>query len=160
MGQIDGDVLDFLMRRISALWGAELRTPIGVPANACDSERMQYDGAVILSSIPELDVPVLGITDVDIFTDGLNFIFGLASDNRALISLKRLSPEFYGQESDDDLLKTRALKEAMHELGHVFGLPHCPDRRCVMHFSNSITDTDIKDWRYCGWCDGMEEVSA
>ncbi|HWQ18832.1 MAG TPA: archaemetzincin family Zn-dependent metalloprotease [Methanotrichaceae archaeon] len=160
IGQIDQDVLDFLNRRISALCGVEQNEPIGVPASACDPARKQYSGSALLSAIPDMDQPVLGITGVDIYADGLNYIFGIASGNKALISLKRLNPEYYGQESDEDLLKVRALKEAMHELGHVFGLAHCPDKGCVMHFSNSIIDTDIKDWRYCGWCDGMAKVSA
>jgi archaemetzincin len=77
--------------------------------------------------------------------DGLNFAFGLATDRKALISLERLRPEFYWMPEDDDLFECRALKEAMHELGHVLGLNHCPDRNCVMYFSNSIPDTDVKD---------------
>lgn len=160
IGQIDQDVLDFLNRRLSALCGVEQKEPMGVPASACDPARNQYSGSDLLFAIPEMDKPVLGITGVDIYAEGLNFIFGIASGNKALISLKRLNPEYYGQERDEDLLKVRALKEAMHELGHVFGLAHCPDKGCVMHFSNSIIDTDIKDWRYCGWCDGMAKISA
>ncbi|HIC98260.1 MAG TPA: matrixin family metalloprotease, partial [Pyrodictiaceae archaeon] len=47
----------------------------------------------------------------------------------------------YGLPADKELFKLRALKEAMHEIGHVLGLLHCTDKRCVMHFSNSIIDT-------------------
>lgn len=71
---------------------------------------------------------------------------------RALISLARLRPEFYGLPPNKDVLKIRALKEAIHEIGHVLGLIHCENKRCVMSFSNSIIDVDLKDWRYCKKC--------
>jgi archaemetzincin len=32
----------------------------------------------------------------------------------------------------------RLVKEAVHELGHAFGLNHCENIECVMHFSNSL----------------------
>jgi len=35
----------------------------------------------------------------------------------------------------------RVIKEAVHELGHAFGLTHCENSKCVMHFSNSLQDT-------------------
>jgi archaemetzincin len=40
----------------------------------------------------------------------------------------------------------------VHELGHVFGLEHCPDPECVMHFSNSLLDTDRKSTSFCSQC--------
>ncbi|ASJ08885.1 archemetzincin [Thermococcus siculi] len=98
---------------------------------------------------------VLGVTGLDLYEEGLNFIFGLAHPGlrAAVVSTFRLRPEFYGESPDPNLLVERAIKEAMHELGHVFGLSHCPDRRCVMHFSNSIVDTDIKGALYCPSCE-------
>jgi archaemetzincin len=46
----------------------------------------------------------------------------------------------------------RALKEAVHELGHTLGLRHCSRSLCVMHFSNSIFDTDKKKSLLCDQC--------
>ncbi len=90
--------------------------------------------------------------DVDLFVPGLNFIFGLAAGNTAVISLARLKPEYYGEMKNVFLFRERALKEAMHELGHTFGLHHCPDIRCIMHFSNRLEDTDIKGPGFCRNC--------
>lgn len=36
----------------------------------------------------------------------------------------------------------RTVKEAVHEIGHLKGLSHCPDSGCVMHFSNSLRDSE------------------
>ncbi|MFQ5892664.1 MAG: hypothetical protein ACE5HW_07710, partial [Candidatus Methanofastidiosia archaeon] len=46
----------------------------------------------------------------------------------------------------------RVLKEAIHELGHTFGLRQCKNSRCVMFFSNSLWDTDYKSKEYCEIC--------
>jgi archaemetzincin len=40
----------------------------------------------------------------------------------------------------------------VHELGHTYGLRHCRDPRCVMHFSNSLHDTDVKGAGFCPRC--------
>ena len=69
-----------------------------------------------------------------------------------MISLARLRPEFYGSPPDDTLFLQRAVKEAVHELGHTYGLGHCRDPRCVMFFSNTLHDTDVKGPGFCAAC--------
>ena len=133
---------------------------VAMPDAAYDKNRRQYRSNQILGIIQSYLAKVkeanriLGVVDVDIFVPELNFVFGEASfpGKAALISLKRLKPEFYGAKADAELYAQRSLKEAVHEVGHTLGLKHCPRSSCVMHFSNSIFDTDKKQSLFCDEC--------
>jgi archaemetzincin len=97
---------------------------------------------------------MLIIVDADAYSSGLNFVFGEAHDNGkiAAIYLPRLKQEFYGLEPNEQIFYDRIVKEAVHELGHAFGLAHCSNKFCVMHFSDSLPETDIKRRRFCRNC--------
>jgi archaemetzincin len=133
-----------------------------------DENRKQYNSHMILSEVQSYAAAktglnrVLGVVDTDIFVPELNFVFGEATcpGKAALISLWRLKPEFYGEPADTQLFLDRALKEAVHELSHTLGLGHCPQSSCVMHFSNSISDTDIKQSLFCDRCNLHAKISA
>jgi archaemetzincin len=71
---------------------------------------------------------------------------------RAIVAVPRLRQSYYRLPEDADIFRQRVVKEAIHELGHVFGLEHCHDRRCVMAFSNSLEDTDYKGSEFCPEC--------
>jgi archaemetzincin len=131
-----------------------------IPPQAYSDKRMQYNSSRILSMLKPLrsrDVfRVLAVTDEDLYVPMLNFVFGEADieGGVAVISLARLRSEAYGYPPDSRLLFERAVKESVHELGHTFGIGHCPDSRCVMYFSNSLEDTDRKGSSFCPCCKG------
>jgi archaemetzincin len=109
---------------------------------------------IVERGLPQDALRVLGITAVDLYVPQLNFVFGEArlGGPSAVISTHRLRPEFYGQLPDEKLFLRRVEIEAVHELGHTFGLGHCPKVCCVMHFSNNIADTDRKGPLFCDDC--------
>ncbi len=149
-----------LRKQLERIFGipVQLFSEITVPQNAFVPKRHQYLADAFLEKlVPFKQKPndhLLGVTSEDLFSGKLNFVFGVASSatRTAVISTARLSPEFYGLPPDENLFQKRILKEAVHELGHTFGLPHCPNPRCVMHFSNSILDTDKKGALFCPNC--------
>jgi len=131
-----------------------LREEIAIPISAYDQRRGQYTASEILSMLKSKGELVLGVADVDLYAPGLNFVFGQAfpQAKTAIISLSRLRQEFYRLPSDEALFRERAIKEAVHEVGHLLGLGHCPDVKCVMAFSNSLADTDRKGSHFCARC--------
>jgi archaemetzincin len=120
--------------------------------------REQYLASLILEELEKFKKDFkekwLAICDFDLYSEGLNFIFGEANPNSqiSVISLTRLREEFYGLPKNENLFLERIKKEATHELGHLFYLGHCQNRKCVMHFSNSLSDTDEKNSDFCQKC--------
>jgi len=49
------------------------------------------------------------------------------------------------------VVERRLFKGVLHELGHGFGLPHCPDN-CVMHPPSRMEDWDATVPGYCADC--------
>jgi archaemetzincin len=128
---------------------------------AYDSSRGQYCSTAILRKLsenrPADAIRVLGVAGVDLFVPKLNFVLGEAiiGGETAVISLYRLDPLRYGWPAAGALFRERALKEALHELGHTFGLAHCRNPSCVMFFSNSLSDTDRKGSQFCPSCETL-----
>jgi archaemetzincin len=137
-----------------------IKDVLPVPISAFDKKRLQYNSSIILNEVKAYFSKkqefnrVLGVVDIDIFSSGLNFVFGEAyvPGGAALISLWRLKPEFYIVKPNLALYWLRMLKEAVHELGHTLGVQHCPRSMCIMHLSNSIFDTDRKQNLLCDEC--------
>lgn len=121
-----------------------------IVAPSYNAQRRQYNAEILLDRVRLAPGPcTLGVTSRDLYVEGLNFVFGLADSpgKAAVISLHRLSAG-----TDETAFRSRAVKEAVHELGHTRGLGHCADPRCVMAFSNSLADTDRKGKEFCSRC--------
>ncbi len=158
LGNIADEIMEELRDRVGGIFHCptEIKAGFSDLAQAYDSQRKQYLSSKLLASLKksEREERVVGIADVDLYVPRLNFVFGEADivSGTAIISLCRLRPEYYGLAPDEALFLERATKEIVHELGHTFGLGHCPNNKCVMHFSNSLADTDLKEAHFCNKC--------
>ena len=157
---IDEATLQFLLLKLHEIFKIDVvvHGQLSLPSQAFNALRKQYLASSLLEALLfTKDMPseiVLGITKEDLYEPNLNFVFGIATPlyGLALISTKRLHNSFYGLREDEELYLKRVLTEAVHEIGHTLGLTHCPNPHCVMHFSNSLQDTDKKGYRFCPSC--------
>ena len=123
-----------------------------------DAGRRQYNGNLLLKHLTTLPYPesvkLLGLFNVDLFIPILTFIFGQAflGGKCGIASMYRLNNTSYGLKPDDAILAERFKKEAIHELGHQFGLIHCHQLSCVMKSSTYVEDIDQKSANYCPAC--------
>ena len=124
---------------------------------ALDAGRGQHHSTAILQRLERMADPgarLLAVTSADLYVPVLTFVFGEAQLEGAcaIVSTARLKDEFYGLPARDDLLRDRLLKEAVHEVGHTFGLRHCTDWSCVMASSHAVEVLDIKSADFCRSC--------
>jgi len=158
LGTVAGGTMEELRNRVGGLFGCPTETEPGLNdlAWAYDLRRKQYFSSELLRSLQKSgeEERLVGITEVDLYVPRLNFVFGEANvlAGTAIVSLCRLRQEYYGLAPDEASFLERATKEIVHELGHTFGLGHCPNSKCVMHFSNSLADTDFKGVSFCAKC--------
>ena len=158
LGEIDEEVIQNLKNKLPEVFSLEVEVynPKKIPLSSFNPKRRQYHSSLILEELSKdkLKGYTLAVCDVDLYVEGLNFVFGEANpfNKICIISLTRLKQEYYGLPKDNNLFLLRSLKEAVHELGHVFGISHCANPKCVMHFSNSLLDTDRKDFNFCNLC--------
>jgi archaemetzincin len=160
VGNVNEDLLIKLLKKLKLKFNSEveLKGAIAMPKDAYNPSRKQYYSTKILYHLlncaSSINVDkILGVTNVDLYVPKLNFVFGeaLCPGKAAVISIFRLNPKLYNNEDEGKLLE-RAVKEAVHELGHTFGLTHCENVNCVMFFSNSLLDTDRKTENFCLNC--------
>jgi len=141
--------------------GAELRERVvpgfepDRPREAWDARRGQYETGRILKWLESRHAgaaKVLGLTDVDLFIPILTFVFGEAQlgGRAAVVSTARLDAP--GGSRNGRLLEERLRKEALHEIGHAYGLVHCGYPGCVMARSPGVKEIDLKTPSFCSDC--------
>lgn len=163
VGEVPAFVMNSIKDEMEGL-GLECRMmeKIALPKEAYHSGRGQYNGQTLIevalknseAEFIDSSMPTLLITYADMYFGNSSFIFGLEypAKSCAIISLFRLRTEFYGERPVSSTLADRAVKEAVHELGHHIGMEHCKNNRCVMSFSSSASDIDKKGKDFCDAC--------
>ncbi len=159
-GPMDADMLERVRQQVQATFAVPTRLlrVNGPPGDTLEPRRGQHSSTRILRWLLGTASPgaakVLGITDVDLFIPVLTFVFGEAQVDgpAAVVSVARLRLTYDERPAPPGLLEARLAKECLHELGHTYGLVHCPDGACVMSRSNSVLDVDRKRAAFCRDC--------
>jgi len=160
LGGIEEDVVAAIGQGLERVYGSTVRQLPGLPEpdDAYDVQRGQHSSAHILREligrVPKDAVSMLGITQKDLFIPMLSFVLGQAQlgGPASVVSLARLHQHFYGLPPDRNLVLARAVKEAVHEVGHNMGLTHCADSSCPMSLSNTVRHVDAKGAALCTNC--------
>lgn len=157
IGEVDGGIMMEIAAQLSMSFGA---TTIVNEMQRCyesayNRQRNQYSAEAFLKFMERVrglppfprEHRVLGITDVDLYIPDLNYVFGLADESCAIaiVSVSRFK-------KGNGKIIERAVKTAVHEIGHTYGLSHCHDNKCVMYFSYNLSDTDYKGKEFCIKC--------
>jgi predicted Zn-dependent protease len=53
---------------------------------------------------------------------------------------------------DEDLLKSRLVNIACHEVGHLLGLKNCDNQDCQMFTADTLADLDNRPETFCAEC--------
>jgi archaemetzincin len=161
MEQVEEALLAAIEEALRHCFGIDVQrhSALGAPEFAWDGARRQFSAPLILRRLlVELESDgssrLLAVTGRDLYIPMLSFVYGQAQlgGRAGVVSMARLRSEFYALAPNEELLRVRACKEALHEAGHLFGLVHCSDTSCVMALSTGVGQIDLKQPLLCAGC--------
>ncbi len=125
---------------------------------AYDRARKQYISPRLLSRLRRIkkgsDDKLMAVVNVDLYSAGYDFVYGEADVNAgvATLSINRLMESTADGRPDSDLLTERITREAIHEVGHLYGLVHCKNPKCVMRTCTCAAEVDEAGNGLCEGC--------
>jgi archaemetzincin len=145
---------------LTAFYPIEVKTlaRVELPKEAWYAPRKRWRADRLLEFLaarkPDGALRILGLTDADISTTKGKIedwgVMGLASLDGAsgVISRFRCAKRASGAEH----ARIRLAKTAVHEIGHTLGLPHCPNRGCIMEDAEGSVLTCDREYDLCADC--------
>ncbi|MHB0999679.1 MAG: hypothetical protein ACYC27_10585 [Armatimonadota bacterium] len=180
MGGIDTKIVEKIAKYTAHQMNVKYRVvePVPMPENAYNPMRQQYSADMLkdyLHTLPQKrNVYRLGITDKDIASNGVRFLFALSdryerTRTTGVMSICRMYPSdievrlfiVHNKQSvtvasttlsRDKLLYDLSTKMAVHQFGHLMALGDCTVNECVMNYSDSLRDLNKTKSDFCSIC--------
>lgn len=165
VGEVAENDLVFAGDVVGAFFGREtlICEPLPLQDEYYYPERGQYGANGLLRYVEANSPPAayraVAITEQDIFTGDLNFLFGIGRcpGKCAVVSTYRFDKYCTGPEQR----MYRFAKLLVHEAGHTFGLLHCRQPLCVMKCSDGYRTMDGTRLAMCTRCErNLSAVAA
>lgn len=149
--------LAMVVRALAAFYAVEVKTlgRVDLPKSAYYPKRGRYRAEKLLDflkpRLPAGGSRILGLTGVDISTTKGKIddwgILGLATIDGAACVLSSFRCK--RQAKNAEHARIRLGKVAVHEIGHTFGLDHCPNRGCLMEDGGGSVLTTDREYDLC-----------
>jgi archaemetzincin len=132
--------------------------PVELPKSAFYAPRSRYRAEKLLdfvrARLPAGALRIAGITAVDISTTKPPHadwgILGLATIDGSACVLSTF--RCHRRSKNAEHARVRFAKTAVHEIGHTFGLDHCPNRGCLMEDGGGSVLTTDRERDLCTAC--------
>ena len=160
MGEVDFSMVNRLATSLGPTFkrSVDILKGMKMPQESYNIIRNQYYSQVLMQTIEKTKATsrekVIAVCEEDLYVPEESYIIGAADTvgGTAVVSLYHLRQEFYGLPEDDSKIYPRLYKEAVHRLGHLFGLSECRNPKCVNYYSQLMLDIDNKMNKMCDIC--------
>lgn len=148
--------------RIDAPYGVvvtvDAHSRISGTGSSFSAGRGQFDAEKILTVLRETagERNVALLTGKELYQEPFYSTFGVGAPGVSVISLMKIDPVYQGEGGGDTesmkVFYDRAVRLIVHEIGHMRGLNHCVQPRCVMRSIEEVEDFYRIDENFCADC--------